>query len=581
MLKIQVNGRFLDLPPGTVMEVERESPILQFNEEVKGGHSLPVPVKNNDANAITLEYSGQLQKRVTKTGFDSQVYDGIAPAALSLRGKLKIEKTSYNIQRNSKTDISTYLVTDAASFYQDIKDKKLREIDMGGDRTFAGGVTPVSSSPFGVHVLNVAKGIGGPYDYAFFPVMNTSWGDDPGMTVDNDVMNKIYLTEFGMTIGPVIVPFPFLKYVILQAVEYAGWTIEGDILDDPDFQKIVMINFRAIDWGKFRAGEGEVYYMDIYDNVTFNLQDHLPDIKISEFFIALKDRFGWWYDFKTTEKKIIIRKLVDLVAAAAKDYTAISSPIVQKTVIQDGRIYALKNNFVTGGGTGLDITKLDYQGEVNKRSDLPAEIQANNGKVYLVREENTYWSLIQNPDDEADWYWYPLFGNIYDYVPAGANEDITTMATTVEMWGYSALMDHIPRIDSPGAWLDINGETPWGIHLCFSYGLRENRTGDDIPYGSHHIYDANGVQLAEWSLAFEGRKNGGEEVGLYELNWKDFLQLFVNTEEVTVMIHPAMEDYLKLSFIDILVVDGIKLIIKTMKHTIPYKNKIQLVCYRL
>ena len=69
MLKIEVKGKFLELPPNTSMEVERQSPVLQFNEELKGGYSLPVNLKNSDANTIALEYTGRIQKRVTKTGF--------------------------------------------------------------------------------------------------------------------------------------------------------------------------------------------------------------------------------------------------------------------------------------------------------------------------------------------------------------------------------------------------------------------------------------------------------------------------------------------------------------------------------
>lgn len=585
MLKIEVNGGELDLPPGTVMELERESPLLQFNEQIKGGYSLPVTLKNNAINSSLMQYSGQLQKRIPRTGFDARLFDG---QLFSMKGKLKIEKNNHNQNRGSKTEISVFLVTDVADFYQDIKDKKLRQINVGGARTFSGVGSPWYNSAFGVHVENVAKGMGGTYDYAFFPVMNTSWGDDPGADIaDADVMNKVFQTESGMRIGPLLVPFPYLKYVLLQAVDYAGWSITGDILDDADFATIVMINFKAIDWAKYRNTGGSTYELDHYSSISFNLQDHLPDISIAEFLIALKNRFGWWYDFDFRTKTITISQISTVLAQTPKDFTAISSPIIPKTVFQDGKIFSLKNNFVVNSNTGIDLSKVDYQGAVDDLAALPTAASGVNGHVYLVEEENNYYICNQNESNPSVWQWDILAANIYDYVPDGATEEIVTMATTLEMVKYSDYMDFIPRIDAPGSWTGINGENSWGIHLAFNVGFGDRKLGASggfsykYPQAITHCYSTLGTQVKQWSLAFKGQLNNGTQVGLYDLQWKAFLDRFNDTEEVTITCYPSLKDYMVLKLTDIIVVCGVKLLIKTIKQTIPYRGKIDLVCWRI
>jgi hypothetical protein len=580
MLDIKINNEALDIAPGTELQMERESPIFQFTDEIQGGYSLPFNVKNTSPNLRLLGYPAVLQRRVTKVGIDAETFDNAIP---SLKGKIKIEKVNVDVNISERSDISCYFLTDAADFYQDAKDKKMRAIDVGGDRTFHGEVVPVRDSDFFQHVLNVARGIGGPYDYAFYPVQNSAWGDDPGMHVDNDVMNKITDTEFGMFMGPIVVPFPYLKYVLLQAIAYCGWTIKGDILDDVDFEKITMINFRAIAWGNVRLDDGDVYYIDIYNDVTFNLQNNLPDMTVPEFLIALKNRFGWRLDFNKTERKITIFNLKDILTGEIKDFTRLTAPVIPKGIFQDNKIYALRNDFVTGGGDGIDITKVDYQGEVNKTSDLPGADEAHSAQVYLVIEENNYYICNQNPDNLAEWYWQILAANIFDYEPPGFNEEVKTKATTVEMVRFNDYMDLIPRCDSPGIWTGDNGEIPWGIHLCFWYGPRNNKSDQSIPFASHHMYDSQGFTLAAWSLAFRAFKTYPDhtQVGLYDLNWKPFLELFPLAEEFTIVCNLPFSDYLQLSFTDIIIVDGVRLLIKTIKHTIPYKTQVELVCWRI
>lgn len=585
MLQILINGEALELIPGTTITLEETNPFLQFNNEIQGTYSFPFDVRNSPTNNRLLNYLGTWQKVNDGAGVDAVLIDnGLQIAS----GKIKVERPVHHLNNQLDGQLSCYFLGNISSFQQDIKGVKLRDINVGGVRSFAGtDASPWYDSTFGQHVLNVAKGIT-VTDYTFFPVKNESWGLDPGVLGnDGDVMNKVYQTASGMTIGPILVPFPYLKYVLVQAIAHVGWTIEGDILDDADFERVVMINFRAIDWANFREGGGITYFLDPYATVSFDLKNHLPDITIGEFLVALKNRFAWWYDVDHAGKKITIRQLSTLTGGNIKDLTSYCDPAIPKPMIPEGRIYALRNNFVTNGGEGIDISKLNYQGALDDIAALPAASSTLNEHVYLIEEENNYYCCLQDPDDDTIWRWEIISFNIYDYVPTGATDDITTMATTVGMVKYSDYMDFIPQCEGTGVWKDFDGETSWGIHLAFWIGFGDRKLGASggfaykFPQASHHIYSTLGTQFAQWSLAFKGQKNDGTQVGLYDLSWKDFLSIINTREEPEIVLYLPIHMYMQLKWEDKIVIDGVKLFMKTKSISLPYRNRVAITCTRV
>ena len=588
MLGIQIEGEFLDLPPGTTMELERENPFLQLNNQLVGEYSLPFSVIANEKNLRLLNYAAVAQQQMDTTGVDALLYNKSIQVGA---GKVKIEKASINLNKTSKGIITCYFLGAASSFWQDIKDLKMRQVAVGGDRSFAWAGLSTITTGFWKHIHEVAAGAPGDYDYAIFPVINTGWivGD-----VYPPLMNKMYYDameafpmRFPNTYGGAyeremnrIVPFPYLKYVLEKVFEQAGWSVSGDILSDADFEKITMINFRAIDYCFAKVSGGG--YTQVYRNpVVFNLQDHLPDITVAAFLIALQNRFGWWYDFDVVSKKVTIRQLSELVTAQPVDMTDKASPLLSKLMVQERPVYALRNQFAFGGDGAPDFNVISLQGDVDKTTDLPAASESIYGHVYRVAEENNYYICQQNPDDEV-WQWYQYAYNIYDYAPDGANQDITTAATLAGNERYDAYMDLIPRLDNQGEWLGRTDEpASWGIHLVFYFGPRDNKSGDPLPFASHHMYDSNGYTLAAWSLAFKAVDTAANEVGLYDLNWKGFLDMISGREEFEVKLYLPIHTYLQLRFSDRIVINGVHLFIKQIKSSIPYTGVVNCVCVRV
>jgi hypothetical protein len=584
MLGIKIGTEFLDLPPGLTIEQEEPNPFLQFDQEITGGYSLPFEVKSSPKNLRLLQYAGLHQKRIDNAGIDAQIFENGIQTNI---GKIKIEKPTNNLNRVQDGTISCYLLTGSASFYQDVKNKNLRDIDTGGDRSFP---WTDYTSGFWQHVNDVLRGDPGSYDYAFYPVKNIGWlvdGTDSILIMNNTVLDsgipgildQNFETKSGINH---IVPFPYLKFIMIKAAAAAGYVIEGDIFDDVDFKKITMINFHAIDWCTYKRASVGHYTYTPHDTITFNISDCLPDMGIGEFFIALKNRFAWWYEFDTKGKRMTIQKLSDAAISTAKDYTQYASPVVVKTVAQDKKIYALRNQFATDLGDGApDLKTVDYQGHLDAYTDLPAAAEGIFGRTYLVVEDNSFYICLQN-DDTGVFEWQLYAYNIYDYAPDNSTEDITTAATTVGMEKNDDYLDYIPRIDAQGEWFGReDNDTTWGIHLCFFHGQRNNDSGDPYPYASPHIYDSTGAQVSEWGLPFECFKTDGTDVGLYTRNWKDILDLLNSDETLEMTLYLPYHEYLKLKFSNRIIIAGVLMFVSNKKSRKPYDGSVVLECVRI
>jgi hypothetical protein len=591
MIGIKINLEFLDLPPGAVLEEVEENLFLQFTDQLKGPYTLPLDVDATPKNLRLLQYAGLIQKRINGLAIDAELYDNTLQRNI---GKIKIEKPTHNINRVSDGKISIYLLTGASSFYQDIKDKKLRDVAVGGDRSFAWDNVDPDGAGFWGHitdVLNAPDPGYGPsgFDYAFYPVKNMGW---PGFDYDINIMNCVeysggrclfieYFEQGGSKDLNRIVPFPYLKYILEKIAAHVGWTIAGDILDDVDFKKITLINFQAIDFAFIKRLGAGLQAIIQRDPVVFNLRDHLPDVTIAEFLIAIKNRMGLWYDFDKTNKVIRIKKLTAVVNTATKDFTKYANPVIPKTVNQEDKIYALRNQFnpdLSGGAPALD--KVALLGSLDELTDLPAAGELYYGKVYYITAENNYY-IAENADD-GTWSWVLYAYNIYDYQPAGANEEITTAATTVGNEPYDAYMDFVPRIDLQGNWFGrTDTDAQWGIILCFYHGLKNNKAGDPYPFGSSGIYDSAFNQVAEWALTFECKKADGSDVGLYELSWKPILGLLRSSEELEVTLNLPLHEYLNLNFGDRIVIAGVKMWVKQRKSKLPYDNSLVVQAVRI
>lgn len=570
-LGIEVQNEHLDLNPSITIEMERNNPLTQFDDAVVGGYSFPFDVKNTPKNARLLNYAGAVQKRIDNGGIDARVYDN---GLQVLAGKIKVERTANDLNKGSKTGISCYLLTEAADFWQEIKNLNVPDVDFGGNRSF-------SDTDFWAHINTVANAAVNAFDYAFYPVINKGWegisGEFPPL------MNRMFYNagqaEFLETWGldyletNRIVPFPYLHYVIQKIFEHVGWKAKGEILEDLYFKKITLINFRAIDWAYINPSAPPVFLPR--NPVIFNIKDHVPQMTAAEFLVALKNRFGWWYDFDKASKTVTIKYLKNIATEELKDLTNYVDPVVLKTIFQNRKIYALEN-----GVDPPDWSLVDFDGFIAQFDDLPTASEALYGHVYLATSENNYYICQQSG---SGWGWESFGANVFDYRPESYTESIVSNTSIPGTEYYEDMDMMLPRWDSPGEWF-ARGEpgVTWGIIMSFYHGMRFNAGNTEaFPYSSPHIYDPQAIKVADWGLPYQCFETDGDDVGLYQTYWKPFLDLINASEEIEITAHLPLAEYLNLRYENQLVVGGVKMFIKTLKTKIPYDKSISLVCTRM
>jgi hypothetical protein len=588
MLGIEINGEFLELNPGTKLELEQENPFLQFNGEIKGDFTLPFEVKASDRNLRLLQFSGVMQKRIDNTGIACIARDGNRQHSV---GKIKIERPTIHRNNASKGKISCFYLSGVASFFQDINGLLLSQVDLGGDRNFTqppldfdGGV-----GTWWKHIHDVINAPVNGYDYAFFPVIDQAWtGDSTSTTEINRMVFSGGVPRFHKlsTDGHdanVIVPFPYLHYVMKKAVAHVGWTIDGAIFSDPDFLKITMVNFMGVDWAPFAPSIVQFQGKPLqYPVITINLQNHVPQYTISEFLIALQNRFGWYLDFDRKTKHIRVQQLGGVVSTGIKDFSAYASPVVTKDAEQQGKIYALKNQFAGEGANGQpDFSRLRMTGDVQKKADLATPSETFAGFTFLARQENNFYTCRQNFDTGA-WEWALFACNIFDVLPPGNNEEITTRATTIGMEDAPQYGGMAPRYDMPGVWVGRNTTgNEFGIHLLMYHGIQPVPGGQGFPFATSTIYNLMGTQVSTWSVAFECKDINGNPVGLYDLQWKKLLLSLDHPEQLECALNLPLHEFLKLSFSDTLVIDGVKMYLSKIKSTVPYSGTILVEALRV
>jgi len=588
MTGIEINGELLDLDPGTTLEIERQNPFLQFGTSITGSYSFPFNVKNTERNRRLLNYNGVWQKQNDAGAIDTILYDN----SLQLfRGKLRIEKPTVNINKSSATSFSCYVLTDISDFWKDAELIKLRSINTGGERSFVWDDENPSGAGFWGHIHAVANGAVNAYDYAFFPVINKAW--EPYETAEATfIMNNVEPDGTGCifttyaTISPStikepnrIVPFPYLHFVISKIFEHIGWTVNGDVFDDADFLKITMVNFRAIDWCIPSVGGLAVYLP--HETISFNLSDHLPDITISEFLIALKNRFGFEFKVDSIRRTFGINWVKTIKDAEVVDYTNYANPKIERGFFTSQTKYSLVNDDGQGGGF-LDTNVVNYTGIVNQKSDLPAAGETYYNHVKYVCRENNYYICELN--DDSSYSWNLLTYNLYDYKVTDSNEDITSKAGTTGMEAYDSYLTLLPRIDISGEWFGRSEySSAWGIHLVFFHGLKAISSGSTqrYPYASAHIYDPSGNQVAQYGLSFTCYQTDGTDVGLYITFWKDFLTLISAYEECEIKLMLPLDKYLSLGFDKIISISGVNLLIKKKNEKFPYKGIFDITAIRV
>ncbi|MHB1277257.1 MAG: hypothetical protein ACYC1Q_02550, partial [Bacteroidia bacterium] len=233
--------------------------------------------------------------------------------------------------------------------------------------------------------------------------------------------------------------------------------------------------------------------------LTLNLQNHVPDIPISQFLNSLKNQFNLIYYWNTFTNEVSIDSFRDIHASTK--YVDWTSRLVK--------------------GIGTELTeRTGYTFSYDQESNDAIPIQDSLLRHVINGGENAYETksgLIELLSET-------------DYV-AGGKDWLIHQANQP---GNSAYFPVPP--DAPNS-------APFGQRLLFWRGMQPDSNTNDYPMGSPDLkrFDGTDIPGANYQLYWDGSK------GLYNTWWKTYVDLFQKSKLVTVRV--------QLSLLEILAID--------------------------
>ncbi len=303
MLQIFVYGQeegFLDVDPGTVLDMEALSPIFD-EDQSSGDFSLPFDLTWTDNNRRKLGFAERMEnKSVKKFTYRVHVFENgfleLANAKLTIltkAGRFDYLKGKFSVSISGTKGL----------FYSRIKDKYLQDLPFD--------LVDYAGSSSRVFATNVMKGLLPDLPFlAFAPVailnfFDTSRSDYNNEFLCNETANNIvgalestHDWEFGRpdpdhpdeAIDPEdplyvdyrTIPFFKLKHVLQLIFSANGFTVTGEFFTSTDFDDVFIFNNFSL----------EVYDLAFYRDLThsINPSNHLPKMLIKDFLHAV---YSW------------------------------------------------------------------------------------------------------------------------------------------------------------------------------------------------------------------------------------------------------------------------------------------------
>jgi hypothetical protein len=342
-------------------------------------------------------------------------------------------------------------------------------------------------------------------------------------------------------------PFPYLAYVINQLAKGLGITIENNVFEDTDLKQLVVFNLFA---------ENSFITSELIQPKTgFNLQDHVPDVEVSKYWINLCKLLGIAFDFKAHTKTLRLRYLKDI--AASDEYADFPGIIISEPVLRADPYngYRLKQNtesdeFISKYFKSLE--GLTLKGSVNIVNQLSAITDQEVNDCYYVTSRKEFW--YWNYDTELAIMNWIFYSKDFFFVKESIDEELgsNTYELTTDI---NAIMDNgwpytdnnicapagrfwlIPKSEQPGNFDGLPDvfKADFSKSLLFYHGLRFDNQEMLYPLASSDVYDYAGNPVTfeassgypaythSLSLKWDG------ENGLYEKRYKNWLDVLMRS----------------------------------------------------
>jgi hypothetical protein len=611
MIGIKKGNEYLDLQPNTQLQRERQSPVFLDQTEdgkdgIPGEISYPFTLPLSDRNIRLLNFPDMLPM-VKTLQHDVLLED--SGMQLS-NGKLVIDTVTSHLNKNNVGAIDCHILSNVSEFWQRVRSKKLSELSLGGERSFTWAGYDLVTTGFWKHCHDTwAYTDADDGDYVFTPLYAYHYETENQVKVINnweEHSGQIQLArEYNYNC---LCPHPFVVYILKKVFTEHGYSIGGDILDDPDFKQICFESYRSVNWA-VPTINGPLATPTVTvaptNPVTLRLAEHVPPaMTIGEFLVELQKLLPIAFVINDRAKSCRVVLLTDLANAGASDSTPKFNPSFSLAfdAKENTSIYGFDRVNSDEFTVNVLQSEYDYQGVVNSLSDLPTANSTNQNKMYFVKYLNQYHACINAAETGGSgtlYYWLLVGDNVGGYLPENQNNTITS-AFEVAVIRYHTMILHyygvgdhlymyLPWNSQRGNWyasgLGRDFE-PWAPRLFFFRGSQTFSAGGTKPLATNGIYNFNSAdpmtgshdQVGEWSLSYESPDG---EYGLIGTYWGKWLPVLELNEVIKGRLYLKFHEYLQWDWSNVLLIQNTPYLIKKVTEVLPYAGHIDIEAQRI
>ncbi|MFC4261903.1 hypothetical protein ACFOWM_03370 [Ferruginibacter yonginensis] len=592
-LRSERESGWLDLLPGTVLDMERTNNL--FDEDLTSGEfSIPIDMPWTDNNRRKLGFIERLGNVITQSNyFTIDVFDSGYPelqfAKLTITekdGKLDYTKGTFKASISGNKGL----------FGSKIKNKKLRDLSLGGTITF--------NSDCRDFATDHAKGLYPQYDYIGFAPVGIESFFDTSKSYNNeflvkDTVNYIVSTGAGLndwqfgrpkssnpnqvaTSGTAeyidyrTIPFFKLKYVFEQACAAVGYSIAGDVLDNPSWNDLFIFNTTAI----------EFYSVVAHADYTRKIfpADHVPDITVAEFLKAICSFFNLEANFSNNQillsyrqQVFTNRRVIDISSRCAATFKAIYQDETDKTG------FTLDYEWDANDDYRNDRVKdINTKTMVGTVSTFPNLATLNIGRSFttddiaFVESENMYYNVANATTTPIKWdAWSERLGE-YKQGEGGDSYKIgmSTLCSYVALDPANALYIRRPYLGcrQNGSYYNNKYQK---IKKDFSLRIffikKQVINGNEVPMSMNHTTTNNGVRLNNFSLVLEGND------GLLKRNHQQWIEAKQKKQSVTVPVLADKQFLKALNNSNTVQLNNVLFLHEKTEDTIPLQSTVNLL----
>jgi len=611
MIGIKKSGEYLDLQPGTRIQRERSSPIFLEQTEsgkdaIPGEVSYPFTLPLSDKNLRLLGWPDQLP--VNKELQHDVILED-AGMQLS-QGKLVINSVTAHLNKSNVGNIDCHILSNISEFWQRVKDKKLSDLQLGGERSFAWAGYSLTTPGFWKHAHDTwAYNDSDDGDYVFSPIWVGNYKGENEVTWINAwevhsgqiqlAREKNYLS---------LCPHVYVSYIIKQIFLEHGYAISGDILDDPDFKQICFESYRSVNWAIPQLNGpliNPVVTITPQNPVKIRVAEHVPPVMtVGELLVELQKLLPISFLINDKSKSCRIIWLTELSGSGSTDRTDKFSPQISLSFEKSSIGPKIIGFDRARDEFSVEVLESEYKfmGSVNSLTALPTAGPTYQQQMYYIRYLNAYYvcnNFAETGGSSTFYEWQRKGDNVGGYAPPDVTDTYSTSievsiiresAIIINYFGAgNHLIGYFPATNRLGNWFASGNSRdfePWPARMFFYRGSQPFSAGGNKPLVTNSIYNFNSswpmtsshATVGNWSLSY---KVGTGNFGLIDRFWSKWLPSLQINELIKGRLYLKFHEYLQWDWNSVLLLRNTPYLVKKITEVLPYEGYVDIEAQRV